>query len=195
MGQAERVRILDPDPGWSDAFERVGMGLREILGGGAIRIDHIGSTSVPGLSAKDVIDVQVTVADDPMLDAVPALLEESGWTLFPDYRRDHQVPGASEAGEQWRKAFLREPSGERRVNLHVRVDGRANQRYALLFRDYLRQHPASAAAYGNFKRGLAKVAPSLDSYPDLKDPACDLIYLAAEEWAAATGWSPGASDA
>ena len=73
--------------------------------------------------------------------------------------------------------------------------GNANQRYALLFRDYLRAHPSTAEAYGSLKRGLAAVAPDVDAYSDLKDPACDLIYLAAEDWAAATGWDPGPSDA
>jgi GrpB-like predicted nucleotidyltransferase (UPF0157 family) len=80
----------------------------------------------------------------------------------------------------------------RRVNLHVRVADRANQRYALLFRDYLRSHPDTAAAYGEFKRRAAALLPteSIADYSDLKDPVCDLIYLPAEEWAARTGWTP-----
>lgn len=89
------------------------------------------------------------------------------------------------------KRLVGEPAGGRRVNLHIRVDGRANQRYALLFRDYLRAHPATAKAYGQFKR-LAAGLPFEDTgaYADLKDPVCDLVYLPAEEWAARTGWAP-----
>ena len=77
------------------------------------------------------------------------------------------------------------------MNLHIRVDGRASQRYALLFRDYLRAHPATAKAYGQFKR-LAAELPLADAgeYADLKDPVCDLVYLPAEEWAARTSWAP-----
>jgi len=76
----------------------------------------------------------------------------------------------------------------------VRVQGRANQRYALLFRDYLRANPATAAAYAELKRRLAQHLADPDTYPDVKDPAVDLIYLAAEAWASSTHWQTGPSD-
>ncbi len=79
--------------------------------------------------------------------------------------------------------------------MHVRVDGRPNQRYALLFRDYLLENPITAAAYAELKRRLAAIAPTRADYADAKDPACDLIMGAAEEWADLTGWRPGPSDA
>jgi GrpB-like predicted nucleotidyltransferase (UPF0157 family) len=190
------VQILTPDPRWPHEFADVARRVRDALGDRALRIDHIGSTSVPDLPAKDVIDIQVTIREDGDLAPVAARLQDAGWTFLPDFpHRDHHVPGLPEAGDQWRKAFVREPAGERRVNVHIRVDGRANQRYALLFRDFLREHPSSAAAYGNLKRGLATLALSIDVYADLKDPACDLIYLAAEAWAKTTGWRPRPSDA
>jgi len=69
------------------------------------------------------------------------------------------------------------------------MEGRANQRYALLFRDYHREHPEAAAAYAEVTRGIAALAPDLGSYADAKDPACDLVYLAAEEWASEAGWT------
>jgi GrpB-like predicted nucleotidyltransferase (UPF0157 family) len=73
----------------------------------------------------------------------------------------------------------------------VRVEGRPNQRYALLFRDYLRAHPASSQAYETLKRQLAALLPrDSDRYADVKDAGCDLIYLAAEEWAPTVGWRP-----
>jgi GrpB-like predicted nucleotidyltransferase (UPF0157 family) len=77
----------------------------------------------------------------------------------------------------------------------VRVDGRLNQRYPLLFRDYLRTHPATAEAYAELKRHLAENLADRVIYTEVKDPAVDLIYLAAEEWAAASHWMPGKSDA
>jgi GrpB-like predicted nucleotidyltransferase (UPF0157 family) len=190
-----RIEILDADPTWADEFAAVGRRLRQALGDDAERIDHIGSTSVPGLPAKDVIDVQVTVRVDRDLAPTAARLQGAGWLFEPDFHRDHQAPGLPESLDEWRKAFVREPPGERRVNVHVRVEGRANQRYALLFRDYLRGHPTSASAYATFKQGLATLAPSIDVYADLKDPVCDLIYLAAEAWAASTDWRLGPSDA
>ncbi len=76
----------------------------------------------------------------------------------------------------------------------MRVQGRANQRYPLLFRDYLRAHPATAEAYAELKRRLAQNLAAPKTYPDVKDPAVDLIYFAAEDWARATNWQPGLSD-
>jgi len=194
MGQAERVRILHPDPGWSDAFERVGRGLREFLGGRAVRIDHIGSTSVPGLGAKDVIDIQVAVGEEAMLEVVPALLEERGWTFIPAYNRDHPGPGVIR-GERAVAEGLppRTPGG---APSEPAPAGRRKGEPAL--RAPLSRLPPSACGERGRVRELqartAEVAPSLDAYADLKDPACDLIYLAAEEWAAATSWSPSRSD-
>jgi GrpB-like predicted nucleotidyltransferase (UPF0157 family) len=110
------------------------------------------------------------------------------WELRPP-RRDHPVPGLPTDDLQWVKRIVREPMYRRRVNLHIRVAGRANQRYALLFRDYLRSHPETAQAYGAFKRQAAALQVDVADYTDLKDPVCDLIYLPAEEWAARTGWT------
>ena len=185
------VAIRDPDPGWAGEFQRVAAGVRALLGDRAVRVDHIGSTAVPALASKDVIDVQVTVGDEAGLDIVAERLATGGWRVRSDIVVDHVAPGAPAAEVEWVKRFAAEPAGTRRVNLHVRVAGRANQRYALLFRDYLRAHPATAAAYGTFKRRAAELLPdSLPSYVDLKDPVCDLIYLPAEEWADRTGWTP-----
>jgi GrpB-like predicted nucleotidyltransferase (UPF0157 family) len=106
---------------------------RRCLGPRALRIDHIGSTSVPGLAAKDVIDIQVTVAN--LADADP--LTVAGFRAQP-FLEDHRPPGVKGDPREWQKRFFNFPEGERRGNVHVRVEGRENQRYALLFRDYLR---------------------------------------------------------
>lgn len=170
---------------WPAAFEAVKRRLAGVLGDRALRIDHVGSTSVPGLDAKNVIDVQVTVRS--LADADP--LAEVGYRVFRGVR-DHVPAGAPDDDREWTKRLFNEPDGERRANIHVREAGRANQRYALLFRDYLRAHPSAAEAYGRLKRALAQEVADLDAYTDVKDPACDLIWVAAEDWAAATGWSP-----
>ncbi|MGL4611408.1 MAG: GrpB family protein [Trueperaceae bacterium] len=86
-----------------------------------------------------------------------------------------------------RKLYFRKLA-PRRIHCHVRVAGKANQRYALLSRDYLRAHPASAEAYAILKRLLATHLANLDTYADVKDPAVDLIALAAEAWAKQTNW-------
>ncbi len=180
------VEIHAPDPLWPKEFSQIATALHDILGDTAPRIDHIGSTSVPGLAAKDVIDIQVTVASD--LDRPFDLLAAAGWQQKTP-QTDHVVPGEPTDPAQWQKRLAVEPPGHRRVNCHLRIAGRANQRYALLFRDYLRAHPATAAAYGDYKTRAAQLPfTDVGQYADLKDPVCDLIYLPAREWAARTGW-------
>jgi GrpB-like predicted nucleotidyltransferase (UPF0157 family) len=187
--------IREYDRGWPDAFRDAAGRLRMALGENADRIDHIGSTSVPGLASKDVIDIQVSVEDRTDLESVAHTLEEAGWTLWHGVASDHAVPGLPRDERVWQKVFLREPPGYRRMNVHVRVLGQANQRYPLLFRDYLRGHPHSARAYATLKKELALLLPDdLDHYTDVKDAACDLIYFAAEAWAQTIGWNPGPSD-
>ena len=99
------------------------------------------------------------------------------------------------AETEWEKLVFRPPAGQRRTHTHVRVQGRANQRYPLLFRDYLRAHPATAEAYAELKRCLAQHLADPRMYPDVKDPAVDLIYLAAGAWAVTANWQQGPSDA
>jgi GrpB-like predicted nucleotidyltransferase (UPF0157 family) len=184
------IVIVRADESWPAQYDKIAHAVSNLLGETAQRIDHIGSTSVPRLAAKDVLDVQVTVETEPELDDVVERMVAADWEVRPP-RRDHPVPGLPTDDVQWVKRLLVEPMYRRRVNLHVRVAGRANQRYALLFRDYLRSHPETAAAYGEFKRRAAALPiESVGDYADLKDPVCDLIYLPAEEWAARTGWTP-----
>ncbi len=91
--------------------------------------------------------------------------------------------------------FFFPPPGQRRTHTHIRIQGNANQRYALLFRDYLRENPYTAQTYAELKRRLTQYLADPQMYPDVKDPAVDLIYFAAEIWAETTHWHPGKSDA
>jgi len=187
------ITILPYQPAWPIEFEALGAAVRQVLGGLALRINHIGSTAVPGLAAKDIIDIQVTVAQ---LDApVEHALNRAGYRRMAHIDRDHTPPGLPESDEEWRKWFFEAASGQRPVNLHVRVAGRANQRYPLLFRDYLRTHNAVAQAYAQVKTALSRYhANDIYAYCDIKDPVCDVIMLSAEAWATQTGWEPGPSD-
>ncbi|MGZ4136429.1 MAG: GrpB family protein, partial [Actinomycetota bacterium] len=148
-----------------------------------------GSTSIPGLPSKDVIDVQVTVGDEQDLERVAGTLASGGWRRASAAVRDHPVPGLPTDASEWHKVLFDEPPGTRPAHVHVRIAGRANARYALLFRDFLRTHPAETTAYAELKRRLAVVAPDSATYADTKDPVCDLIYFAAERWASEVGWT------
>lgn len=178
------IDIITYQERWKEEFEVIAQQLREALGDLALRIDHIGSTSVPGLAAKDVIDIQVTV--EKLESSLIPLITNLNFEHVP-YYEDHQPPGYPVAEDEWRKLFFRKTQ-PRRVNLHVRVAGKANGRYALLFRDYLRSHPASVEAYAQLKRMLAENLADLETYTDVKDPVCDLIAIAAEAWAKQTQW-------
>jgi len=177
------------NPIWPREFETIRSSLLEILGGLALRIDHIGSTSVPGLGAKDVIDVQITV--QALTTTVRERLVEAGYQCRETITYDHVPLGQDEDPGLWAKFFFHPPSGQRRANIHVRAAGNPNQRYPLLFRDYLRAHPNSARTVERIKRQLAKYhADDIEAYYDIKDPVYDLIWDAAQDWARTTGWQP-----
>lgn len=189
MSNPRRIVISPYDPVWPSDYAAIEARLRSGLGDLALRIDHIGSTAVPGLAAKDIIDIQVTVAelDDPRI--VPAF-ERLG-AAPTTITSDHVPPGSTGDDRAWEKRYFRPPPSWRPTHLHVREAGRANWRYALLFRDYLRHEPAAAAAYARLKAALAQLVPDDPAaYYDVKDPACDLIMDAAERWASSCSWTP-----
>jgi GrpB-like predicted nucleotidyltransferase (UPF0157 family) len=187
------LEIVAYKSAWPLEFRILANVLREGLLDLALRIDHIGSTSVPGLSAKDVIDIQISVAgfDQQLLSALQAM----GYSKADDIERDHTPASFKGSEDEWKKWFFRPPLGQRRTNVHVRVCGRVNQIYPLLFRDFLRAHPDYAATYAEVKQRLARSLADPTQYPDVKDPIVDLIYYAAVEWAERCHWEPGPSDA
>jgi len=191
------IEIVEYRPAWAEEFAVIGSRLRAALGGRALRVDHIGSTSVPGLAAKDVIDVQVSVAslDLDLDEEVRLAFEHLGLSLNAGVASDHVPSGARGAMEDWAKRMASEQPGGRRTHVHFRVSGKPNERYPLLFRDYLRASRSAADSYGTIKRALAaRHADDVDAYYAVKDPVCDLIVHAAELFAAATGWRLPPSD-
>lgn len=178
------IEILPYQPRWPAEFAELAAGINAAVGDRIVALHHIGSTSVPGLCAKDVIDIQLTVAD---LSVPLRELESAGFTAT-DVSADHCPQGLELSCEELAKRYFR---GEgRRSHLHVRREGAFNQRYAVLFRDFLRANAVAREGYGEIKRQLARYFPEdVEAYYDVKDPACDLIYAGALEWAKATGWS------
>ena len=141
------VNIVEYRSDWSVDFTAIAAELRETLGAAALQIDHIGSTAVPELAAKDIIDVQVTVRS---LDGgISEVLLAAGFSTHTHLIRQDHVPPGFEANELgWSKLFFMQKPGARRSNIHVRQLGKPNQRYPLLVRDFLRAEPRFAAAYG-----------------------------------------------
>lgn len=181
------IVIVNPRPQWAAEFQTLAQTLAAALGDWALRVDHIGSTAVPGLAAKDILDVQVTVAD--LTPDLQTAFERGGF-VRQRHNADHQPPGAAGHPRDWEKQLYQPGPGARAAHVHVRRAGSPNGRYALLFRDYLRAHPPAAAAYAQVKVALAQHGPAdWDLYYDVKDPVCDLIMAGAEAWAAQTGWA------
>ncbi|GHJ41985.1 GrpB family protein [Streptomyces sp. TS71-3] len=177
------VALLDYQPQWALDFEQLATTLRDALGDHARSIDHVGSTSVPGLAAKDCVDIQVRVE---------AVDESQQVELFAaiGFRCRHESWNRTEVcgGQECRKLVFAPPVGARRCNVHLREEGGPNARFALLFRDYLRADEAARHSWGAFKKRLSLSVPDLRDYGQIKAPATQVLMMAAERWAAETGW-------
>jgi len=179
-----QVAIVSYQPAWPGDFSQLARVLTRALGSRALAIDHVGSTSVPGLAAKDVIDVQVrvaTVAEQEIGSAMAAI----GFR----YRPEPWNRAETSSGVACAKLVFASPAGARLCNVHIRRADGPNARFALLFRDYLRADDAARAAWGAFKIRLAASVCDLADYGQIKAPATDLLICGAERWAAQTGWS------
>jgi len=188
------IKIVPYRPEWPQKFIEVKNRLGGCLEGHYLSIDHIGSTSVPGLGSKDRIDVQVTVdkIDDTFKAAIDKALVSGGFQSSR-WNEDHQPPGDTSSSDNWKKLYISGVHAELNFlsNIHVRANGKENQAYPLLFRDYLRKHANAAQAYQRLKEELAKHhAHEPIKYTEIKDPACDLIMVDARRWAKEIGWCP-----
>jgi GrpB-like predicted nucleotidyltransferase (UPF0157 family) len=180
---ADRIEVVDYDPAWPAEFAVLGRALRQALGDVAVRIDHIGSTSVPGLAAKPVVDVQIAVRSFEPLSAFKTPLESVGLV----HRADNT---------ELTKRYFREAPGSRRTHVHVRELGSFSQQLPLLFRDYLRADPTAAEEFAMAKRRCAaQFADDRRRYVAAKEPLVWDILRRADSWAQGIGWRPGPSDA
>lgn len=163
---AGQVTIVDYDPAWPQLYHREETRIRAALGDRAMRIEHVGSTSVPGLAAKFKIDILLTVANSATEpDYVPAL-EAAGYVLRirePDWFEHRMLRG-------------RDPE----VNLHVFSAGCAEIERMLRFRDHLRANPADRLLYERTKRELAaKTWAYTQHYADAKTAVVEEILARA----------------
>jgi dephospho-CoA kinase len=184
--------LAAPDSDWP----RQAAGLSERLKAAApeavLAVDHIGSTAVPGLEAKDVIDLQLAVADLATADRIAPLLGAAGFPLWPGVLMDsphgHPDPAA------WSKRLHGNADPARPVNLHVRVAGSPGWRFALCFRDWLRADPAARSEYAAEKRRVAALHAGDDStagYAVGKEAWFSGVAVPGmERWAESSGWQP-----
>ncbi|WP_101949988.1 dephospho-CoA kinase [Mycobacterium sp. 3519A] len=181
---APRVYQLGPyDSKWPEDARRISKRLEMACGAKALRIDHIGSTAVPGMDAKDVIDMQITVASLDVADEINDPLAKVG---FPRIEHITADTPHTEDDALWRKRIHCAADPGRPANIHIRVDGWPGQRFALLFRDWLAANPGVQTDYLAAKR-RALTAPD---YAEAKEPWFADVYGRALQWADATGWRP-----
>jgi dephospho-CoA kinase len=189
-GESARVApaLTPADASWPEQATRIVNRLNTSCGHRAVRIDHIGSTAVPGLDAKDVIDVQVTVASLDVADELRGALLAAGYPRLAAVSGD--TPHTDDVSV-WQKRVHASADPGRPTNVHLRVDGWPNQRFALLFRDWLRADESARDDYLALKRRVVAAAPaSTAEYADAKEPWFVDAYRRACAWADDTGWRP-----
>jgi dephospho-CoA kinase len=181
-------KLVSYDPAWPAAAVRLIARLRLA---GASRVDHIGSTSVPGLAAKDVIDLQVTVASLADADALSEPLARAGFVPLPRFTQDTPHPPDLDPAH-WRKRMAATADPGRWCNVHLRVEGSPGWRAALLFRDWLRASPGPRADYLAMKEQAATehATATIGDYADAKEPWFEKAFTEMERWATDTEWHP-----
>jgi GrpB-like predicted nucleotidyltransferase (UPF0157 family) len=173
------------DPRWPADFVTLASRVEAALGPMAVRVEHVGSTSVPGLTAKDCIDVQVEV-DGFAEDLISDRFAEIGFRLRPEpWNRVEATPGGP-----CPKLVFAPPVGERASNIHVVAAASEAVRCKLLFRDFLRANDTARDAWGEFKQRLALMTTDLYQYGQAKAGPTQILMIAAEGWAASTAWAP-----
>jgi dephospho-CoA kinase len=182
----ERLVLHEPDPTWPDQAARLLARLRHVLGEVLVTADHVGSTAVPALVAKDVIDLQLGVraladVDDP---AVLERLRQAGFPLAEGVRSDFDRGSQGE----WPKRMLGSADPARIAHIHVREVGSDGWSWALVFRDWMRADGAARADYALEKQRLAATIDTVSEYADAKEPWFDSVHDRAQAWAEATGW-------
>ena len=181
---ARGLAVVPYNLGWPDDFVALAGRVKAALGPVAAAVDHIGSTSVPGLAAKDCIDIQVRVTTFDE-DSIINLLGRIGFRVRPEPW--NRTEGTS--GRTWAKLVFAPPVGERASNIHVRENTSETARRNLLYRDFLRANAAARDAWGDFKQRLALMAPDIYLYGQAKAGPTEILMIAAESWASGSGWT------
>jgi GrpB-like predicted nucleotidyltransferase (UPF0157 family) len=174
---SDPIVVVDYDPTWPALFAALRAPVAAALQEIAVAIEHVGSTAVPGLAAKPIIDLDVALRAEANLPEAIERLARLGYA----YEGDLGIPG--------RAAFAWPPQVPRH-HLYVCALDSAVYRRHLLFRDYLRAHQDTTTAYAALKRQLAEqYRGQRDAYTEAKGPFVRAAMARAEEWARMTAWA------
>jgi GrpB-like predicted nucleotidyltransferase (UPF0157 family) len=156
------IVVADYDPAWPDLFGREERRIRKLLGDAAISIDHVGSTSVPGLAAKPIIDIDLVVPDSADEAGYLPALVAAGYRLTvrePNWHEHRMFKGP-----------------DTNINLHVFSPGCPETIRHRAFRDWLRGHPVDRDRYAATKRAIAAGTEDIRAYSEAKNEIIDDIY-------------------
>ncbi len=153
-----KVEVVPPDPAWAQTFEEEAGQITAALGDEVVAVHHIGSTAIPGISAKPIVDFLVEVHRIEAVDDLSGAMTERGYEAWGE----HGLPG--------RRFFMRGRGSRRVCHIHVFQEGTREAERHLAFRDYMVSHPEDARAYGCLKERLAKeFSTDIEAYMDGKD--------------------------
>ncbi|MFT3866167.1 MAG: GrpB family protein [Solirubrobacterales bacterium] len=141
------VRIVDHDPAWATIAAAEIRRIEAAVGEAAVRVDHVGSTAVPGLAAKPIVDLQLAVSEVERRDLYVGPLAGIGYLFVPD-------PESPDF-----HFFAKPAARPRRFHVHVCAAGSEHERRHLALRDYLRAHPGEVERYAALKRAVASRHP------------------------------------
>jgi dephospho-CoA kinase len=196
------VRLVPADPAWPAHAARIVARLKTACGANALRVDHIGSTAVPGLDAKDVIDIQVTVESLAAADELADQLLPAGYPRIDHITADMAKPNARSTVARydrnddpalWHKRIHGSADPGRPTNVHLRVDGWPDQQFGLLFVDWLKANPDVRDEYLSVKRNAERAASpdgDIERYLAVKEPWFLEAYRRAWDWADTSSWRP-----
>lgn len=171
-----RVLVKPHDPDWSVKYRTESCQVGNALGDNAVALHHIGSTAIPGIYAKPIVDMLVEVADLEEVDARQPAMEVLGYEAMGEFG----IPG---------RRYLRKDDreGVRIFQIHAFRAGSAQVERHLAFRDFMRAHPEWAGRYSDLKRRLAEAHPDdVDAYMDGKEAFIEEADIRAAEWRAGT---------
>ena len=162
----KHVIVLPYDENWKNEFEKIRHELSEALGELALSIEHVGSTSVQGLSAKPIIDIDVVINDTSLLNDVIASLQSIGYK----HEGDLGIPGREAFKYDGKEHLMKH-------HLYVCAKDSLELKRHISFRDYLKSHPDAISEYSRTKEEGALLYPyDIDKYIEYKSPFIERIY-------------------
>jgi len=164
------IKVVPYNSKWPKAFAKEAALFRPFLEANLVELHHIGSTSVPGLMAKPIIDMLMEVKDHDQLDSKRVHFEKIGYEVMGEMG----IPG---------RRYFRKGGKHRTHHIHAFVSGDSNLERHLAFRDYLIAHPDVAAEYGALKAKIAlEIGHQIELYCDAKDPFIKVHEQKAVVW-------------